>query len=244
MGCGASGPKPLTLEEMIQGLKDTLGVAVRLATDQLGAAGGFFNNPALKIEIPTVLGDIMSAARDLPGIGEKVVEFEQKLNSGAEKACKAAVQTFIDAINGMNFKDAKAVLEGPPTGATSYFKDTLSEPLREKFLPIIDNALKDEGVVVVLDGIIMAWQAAEAVKDAAANAAAAAQNALGSLMGGGDKVEEPPKKEAPPCDVADYVCTKGLDGLWSVLAEKEQAVRGGAAHHTTDAMKRCYAKKQ
>ena len=37
---------------------------------------------------------------------------------------------------------------------------------------------------------------------------------------------------------------KALKGLWLVLREKEGLVRGSSSHHTTDAMKRCYAPKK
>jgi len=45
------------------------------------------------------------------------------------------------------------------------------------------------------------------------------------------------------CDLADYICEEALKGLFKVLAEKEQLVRGSSAHHNTDAMRRCYAQK-
>jgi len=243
MGCGASGPKPLTIGEMIQGLKDTLNVAVKMTCQQLGAPGGFLHNPKVKIEIPTVLGDVMNAARDLPGIGDKVREFEAKINSAAEKSSGAAVDIFVAAIGNMNFRDASAVLNGPPTGATQYFWETTQDALRSKFNPIIDNTMKDEGVVIIFDGIIAAWSAAEAAAETARELAAAAGNMFGSLMGGPAPPPKAPPKQAPVCDLADYICEEGLKGLFQVLAEKEQAVRTGAAYHNTDAMKRCYAPK-
>lgn len=239
MGCGASAPKPLTIEEIIAGLKDTLKIAVRLACTQMGAEGAFENSPDFHVPIPTALGEMMAKLVDVPLMGDKIKEFEHKLNDAAEKSVKAAVEVFVGAINAMDFKDAKAILEGPPTGATQFFQEILSDDLKAKFRPIVEDCMKDNNLASLFDTLIKAYKGAG---DAAGAVADAVSN-LNPFANKEEKKEEEPEKEVPDVDLADFISNKGLDGLWAVLAQKEEMVRGSGAHHETEAMKRCYAQK-
>lgn len=78
--------------------------------------------------------------RDI-GLGSEVDRFILTLNRGAEEAAKEAKPIFIQAIRSMTIDDAWAILKGEPDAATQYLRRTTSAQLREKFKPVIQNAL-------------------------------------------------------------------------------------------------------
>lgn len=241
MGCGASAPPPPTAEEYTKAVKDLLVNSLNLTIAELGKKGGFFNNAALKIPIPTVLGEIMASARDLPGIGEKVVEFEQKLNSCAEQAANASAAVFNSAIQKFGFPSAKEIiLAQKMDAATVFLKTNHTQDLKTAFKPVIDKELADSGLASLLDAIMAGVDAAERAKNAVSNAAGAVGNALGGLFGAKEeKKPEPPAKEAPKVDLNEYLTTKALDGFWATLVRKEENVRTQTQNYTP-MMNKCF----
>jgi len=63
------------------------------------------------------------------------------LNRGAEQAAPASVAVFRDAIFGMSFDDAKDILMGSDTAATSYLRDRTYNGLRHTFKPLLEKPL-------------------------------------------------------------------------------------------------------
>jgi len=61
---------------------------------------------------------------------------------------------FVDAIEKMSFSDAVGILHGNDTAATAYFKKTTSEPLRQKFRPIVSAAMQKVGVAKRYDDLV------------------------------------------------------------------------------------------
>eukprot|EP00672_Neobodo_designis_P021593 CAMPEP_0174850116 /NCGR_PEP_ID=MMETSP1114-20130205/19053_1 /TAXON_ID=312471 /ORGANISM="Neobodo designis, Strain CCAP 1951/1" /LENGTH=214 /DNA_ID=CAMNT_0016084551 /DNA_START=40 /DNA_END=684 /DNA_ORIENTATION=- len=197
MGCTES--KELTAERIVEGLKAALDLAVRETVNQLGSAGGFNDNPALHIKIPDTLGDVMDKVKPLPGIGDKVNEFESKMNEAAEAAAGSCAEIFSNALGQLNFSDAKAILEGADDAATKIFREVLGGELLAKFAPIVREKMGELGVVSVFETIT---------------------DAFASIPLIGKKVE---------FDLYDYVCNKAFEGFFSVLAEFEGKVRNTPA---------------
>ena len=55
-------------------------------------------------------------------------------------AVPEAKKLLVEAVKKMTVQDAKGVLTGGNTAGTEYFKRTTSDPLRQKFLPIVKKA--------------------------------------------------------------------------------------------------------
>ena len=197
MGCAES--KELTAERIVEGLKAALDLAVRETVKQLGSAGGFNDNPALHISIPDTLGEVMDKCKSLPGIGGEVEDFEKKMNEAAEAAAGSCADIFSNALNQLNFQDAKSILEGADDAATKIFREVLGGELLEKFGPIVKDKMSELGVVSVFEKITDAFAAIPLI---------------------GKKVE---------FDLYTYVCEKAFEGFFSVLAEFEGKVRNTPA---------------
>jgi hypothetical protein len=127
------------------GLKEALGLATERAVSSTSRAGGFLDNPKIHIGLPGSLGKMASGLRAV-GMGAQVDELEVAMNRAAEKATSEATPIFVDAIKGMSFQDASAIVTGGDTAATDYFEKTTSDKLRTRFRPIVEQAMQKVGV--------------------------------------------------------------------------------------------------
>ncbi|NQD91070.1 DUF4197 domain-containing protein [Pseudomonas sp. CrR25] len=121
------------------GLKDALIQGAQVAVKQLGAPGGFSDDPHVRIELPGKLG---KAARTMKmmGMGAQVEELEASMNRAAEAAVPQAQALLVDAVKQMSLADAKGILAGPQDSATQYLNKSSREQIRAKFLPIVKQA--------------------------------------------------------------------------------------------------------
>jgi hypothetical protein len=67
-------------------------------------------------------------------------ELVLRMNRAAEAAVLEARALLVDAVKKMSVADAKGILTGGDDAATQYFRRTTSEPLTQKFLPIVKKA--------------------------------------------------------------------------------------------------------
>lgn len=81
------------------------------------------------------------------GMGRKFDEFELSMNRAAGKAAPAAHGIFKDALLQMTFDDARKILRGGDTAATSYFKAKTSGRLTAAFRPTVEWAMEEVGTV-------------------------------------------------------------------------------------------------
>lgn len=129
-----------TQPEASTALKTMLSQAAQTAVKELGAQGGFSNNPAIKIELPGKLG---SAAKMLKmfGMGNQLSQLENSMNAAAEAAIPEAQQMLINSIQQMTFTDAKAIVTGGDQAATTYLEKTNRSQLFNKFLPKVKSII-------------------------------------------------------------------------------------------------------
>lgn len=130
------GSKPLTANEVGEGLKEALIVGISKGSDLVSITDGYFKNPEIKIPFPPDVKKVEDRLRQI-GLGGEVDKFIMTLNRGAEDAAKEAKPIFIAAIKQMTIDDAWAILKGEPDAATQYLKRTTSPQLKEKFSPVI-----------------------------------------------------------------------------------------------------------
>ncbi|TAK45329.1 MAG: DUF4197 domain-containing protein [Betaproteobacteria bacterium] len=123
------------------GLKAALDKGSVAAVAALGRRDGFFGNDAVKIPLPDSLKRYEKLMRGV-GMGQYADELILTMNRAAEAAVPEAKTLLVDAVKKMTLQDAKGILTGGNTAGTEYFKRTTSEPLRGKFLPIVQQATK------------------------------------------------------------------------------------------------------
>ena len=136
----------LTQKDATGGLKDALAQGAQVAVKQLGTAGGFSNNPDVRIELPGNLGKAAKALK-MFGKGEQVEALEASMNKAAEAAVPQAQAILVDAVKNMSVTDAKGILGGADDSATQYLNKTSREQIRAKFLPIVKQATDKVGLV-------------------------------------------------------------------------------------------------
>jgi hypothetical protein len=130
--------------EIIAALKEALSSGVNKGVSELSMENGFWGNPLYKIIMPPEAQRVEKALRGI-GLGAKVDEAILSMNKGAEDAMKNAAPIFIDAISGMEIKDAIQILRGPDTAATAYLKSATSLSLSNSFRPVIQESLEKSG---------------------------------------------------------------------------------------------------
>lgn len=79
----------LSQQDATGGLKDALTQGAQVAVKQLGTAGGFSNNPDVRIELPGNLGKVAKKMKQF-GMGAQVEELESSMNKAAEAAVPQA----------------------------------------------------------------------------------------------------------------------------------------------------------
>ena len=126
----------LSNQDAVAGLKAALEKGSGAAVSSLGRADGFFGNPQVKIPLPDSLKTADKMMRTV-GMGKYSDELILTMNRAAEAAAPQARDLLIQSVKNMSVQDAKGILTGGDTAGTEYFKRTTSDPLRQRFLPIV-----------------------------------------------------------------------------------------------------------
>jgi hypothetical protein len=149
---GVNSASGLSESKVASGLKQALQVGSENAVKIVGKPNGYFENQAIKIDMPKDLRPLESGLRAV-GFGPKIDEFILSMNRSAEAAAPAARKIFIDAILAMSFDDAKRILSGDNTAATEYFKQKTTGQLTDAFTPVVKKTMQENGVVKQYDGL-------------------------------------------------------------------------------------------
>jgi hypothetical protein len=134
------------------GLKKALGQGINVAVAKLGVAGGFANDPKVKIPLPPKLAKAEGAMRML-GMGGQADELESAMNRAAEAAVPESKVLLQQALKQMTVEDAKKILTGGNDAATQYFKRVTYSPLQVKFAPIIDRETRKVKLTETYDAV-------------------------------------------------------------------------------------------
>lgn len=156
--------QPLTTVEVGEGLKEALIKGISTGSDLASKVDGYFKNPEIKIPFPPEVKKVEDKLRQL-GLGSEVDRFVMTLNRGAEEAAKEAKPIFITAIRSMTIQDAWGILKGESDAATQYLKRTTSIQLREKFKPVIQNALSKVNATKYYGDIVNTYNQIPFVQD-------------------------------------------------------------------------------
>ncbi|MCE5325756.1 MAG: DUF4197 domain-containing protein [Planctomycetaceae bacterium] len=204
---------PLDDNTIARGLQEALKVGTNNAVVKTSSPGGYFNDALLKIAVPSQFAGAAATLRKV-GLGGQVDAFERQMNAAAEHAATQAGPVFIDAIKQMTFDDARLILTGgSKTGATDYFRQKTTDPLKNLYKPIVSDQMAKLGVV-------KSWN---------------------DLVGRYNAIPLATKPQLP--SIEDYVTSRALEGLFKVVAQEEQHIREDPAARTTALLKRVFAQQ-
>lgn len=130
----------LTNDEVIKGLKEALSIGTNNSASTASKTDGFLKNARLFIPWPPEAQQMKAKLIQL-GYQAKVKEFETSLNRAAEEAAKSAAPIFGNAITSMSIGDGFAILKGNDTAATHYLREKTYAPLKDKFKPVVNDAI-------------------------------------------------------------------------------------------------------
>ena len=201
----------LSESDIAGGLKEALLKGAKSAVGNLGKTDGFLKNANVKIPMPKHLSMIESGLRTM-GQDSIADSFVESMNRAAEQAVPQAADVFTDAIKNMSIDDAKGILNGGDRAATDYLQRTSSDKLRDKFRPLVDNAIGNVGVTSKYQDLV------------------GKADVLSGLV------------DTEKLDLGNYVTDKALDGVFFMVAEEERKIRENPAARTSELLKKVFAK--
>ncbi|MBC7605633.1 MAG: DUF4197 domain-containing protein [Burkholderiales bacterium] len=205
-----SHPKSVTSPvDVAGGLKEALNRGITNQVTKLTALDGFYKNETVKILMPSELQKVDNTLRQM-GMGALADEGIKALNRAAEDAVKEATPIFVSSIQSMSFKDAKLILLGNDTAATTYLKSTTSAALYSKFAPVVQKSIGKVGADQIWASLIKKYNGLPFVS-----------------------------KVNP--DITDYVTSKAMEGVFTMIAIEEKNIRGSSVARTTDLLKKVFA---
>ena len=145
-------------DEIGNGLKAALDKGISKQVSKLTQTDGFFKNELVKIFLPEELRKVDKTLRDI-GLDNLADEGLKVLNRAAEDAVAEATPIFINAVKGISFNDAKAILLGDDKAATTYLKNGTKTALYDKFNPVIKSSFEKVGADKIWSSLINKYNA-------------------------------------------------------------------------------------
>ena len=245
--------------DVVAGLKSALKVGIDTAANKLGQSGGYYNDIAVKIGMPSEVATTFSAVQTvaqndyvntlLEATNSSIPDeetFIQLFNTAAEDAAPKSVDIFVDAITDMTVEDGEAILFGADDAATTYLKTNTYTGLQSAFHPAITNSLNSVKVAGVTT--TAAWSTfAEYNNKLASYMNSSVGKAAILLAQTSGKV---PSTVISACnsvetvdeDLSDYITGKALDGLFTKVADKEYDIRYNVNARINDVLKKVFGK--
>ena len=210
------------------GLKEALKSCVTFATTQLGKKDGYLNNKDVRIPLPDNLANAETLIRKAGG-DKMADDLIKSMNSAASQAAPKTADIFMDAISKMSLTDAQKILNSGENGATDYFKKNTTDSLKKMIKPIIQSSMKDNNVAQYYDMANSFYQSSakpllnnSAISGLAKNLGVNTDNSSDSLD--------------------DFVTQKAIDGLFTMIAEKEAGIRANPIEQTSSILKQVFGK--
>ena len=201
------------------GVKEALSLGAQQAVSLLGKDGGFLNNTAVKIPLPSSMKPVATAAEKLGG-KSYVDDFVKTMNTAATKAVPKTASILSDTISAMSVEDANAIVKGSNTAATDYFKSKAGTKLLTAIMPIVKESINENKVMSSYQSLKgFTGSSSSATSGLSNNAMVGQASSIAKGFGMGDSVSNSDES------IEDYVGRKTLDGLFYMIAEKEKALR-------------------
>jgi len=199
---------------IVKGLKEALATGTEKAVAAVSRPDGYFRNQLIKILLPRKIQQVADVAAQI-GFQQQVDTFVLSMNRAAEKAAPQAARYFGNAIRQMTVEDARQILNGGDTAATTFFEKKTRAQLFEAFKPSVNTAMNQAGTARAYKELIGKYEATP----------------LAAFSG------------KPSLDLDEYVTNKALDGLFLMVAEEEKKIRKDPAARTTDLLRKVFGGK-
>lgn len=149
--------------DIATGLKEALNKGVTEQVSKLTKTDGFYKNEVVRIILPDELKRVDTALRKM-GMSSLADDGIKALNRAAENAVKEATPIFVTAIKNITIKDAKGILMGNDSAATTYLQTSTAATLYTKFSPIVQTSLGKVGADVIWASLIKKYNTFPFVK--------------------------------------------------------------------------------
>ena len=160
---GNNSTPSLTNDEVIKGLKEALSIGTNNSSSNAAKADGYLKNARLFIPWPAEAQEMRTKLIQL-GFQQKITDFETSLNRAAEEAAKKAAPVFVDAITRMTVGDGFSILNGSDSAATHYLREKTFSPLKEKFMPVVKEAIEKVKVTAYWAPLVTTYNKIPGVK--------------------------------------------------------------------------------
>jgi len=180
---------------------------------QLSAAGGFLNDPIVKILLPPPLGLVVGVASELKN-NPKATLLDTLINQAAENSVPVAGPILKDIVMNMDTPTLEGLVNGSRTSATDYLKQKAGPAMQQALLPGVTQQLQSSGAVA-LYGELLDTHAAQ--QQATSEVA---QSMLGTQPTPA-LVPQPVSKE----QLGQYVAEQTMGGVFKKVAQAELSVR-------------------
>ena len=213
------------------GLKEALKTGVNFAVTQLGAKDGYLNNSKAKIPLPNNLAKVESVIRSAGG--DKIADdLINSMNTAASKAAPKTAEIFMNANDKMSLTDAQAILAGKNDAATNYFKTNTSDLLKKFISPIIQETMKENQVSSYYNTANDLYKSN--VKGLVDNT-----GVMGLAKNFGVDSYIPGNSDE---SLDEFVTNKTIEGLFTMIAQKEAAIRANPVEQTSSILKQVFGK--
>lgn len=213
------------------GLKEALKTGVKFATTQLGSSNGYLNNPLVKIPLPNNLDKAETLIRSAGG-DKMADDLINSMNTAASKAAPKTTEIFISAIDKMSLTDAQKILSGGNNAATEYFKTNTSDSLKKAIMPIIQETMKENQVATYYETVNNVYKSsAKGLVDNSGVMGMAKSFGVDSYIPGSSDES-----------LDDFVTNRAIEGLFTMIAQKEAAIRTNPVEQTSSILKQVFGK--
>ena len=213
------------------GLKEALKTGVNYAVTQLGSSNGYLDNSAVKIPLPDNLAKAETLLRSVGG-NQMADNLINSMNTAASKAAPKTAEVFVNAIDKMSVTDAQAILSGGNEAATNYFKANTSDSLKKLIAPIIQETMKENQVATYYDTVNNLYKSsAKGLVDNSGVMGMAKSFGVDSYIPGSSDES-----------LDEYITTKAIDGLFTMIGQKEAAIRANPVEQTSSILRQVFGK--
>jgi len=183
------------------------------AITQLSAAGGFLNDPLVRILLPPPLGLVIGVASELHD-NPKATLLETLINQAAENTIPVAGPILKDIVMNMSTPTLEGIVSGGSTAATDYLKQNAGSAVKDALMPAITQQLQANGAISLYGELLKAHEAQQMITSDVAQTTQEATPLPSQTV-------RPVSQE----QLSQYVAEQTMGGLFKKVAKAELAVR-------------------
>lgn len=218
--------RPLTEQEVVNGLKQALTIGADSAASRLAATDGYYRDRLIRISLPPEAAIITQNLSYIPG-GEKMVEdLILRINRAAEDAAREAGPVFATAVRNMTVRDGFEILRGEKDAATQYLQAQTYDQLFKLYQPKIKISIEKPfaGNMSTAES----WDILTGHWNSVANSTVGRMADLRPVE----------------TNLATFLTQQALNGLFLKLAEEEEKIRNEPSARVTDLLRRVFGQSK